>query len=228
MWEISSSLADRLFAISNVLLMAGAAAVLIGTIGTIVMSGVREQFTNERISTNEAITKRAIADSDIAKKGAAEATERAAIAEQRAAEADLKLEQFKAPRVLSSDKQQGITDKLKPFAGTVFDAGIGPKGDPEPIYLIRSISAALSLAGWKFIPWTGGGETLTEPPMPPIGLTAVTNVIIDVYPDYWKKFGAAATALAAALADADIAAIADSKPTSINAEAIHVRIGRKL
>jgi hypothetical protein len=32
-------------------------------------------------------------------------------------------------------------------------------------------AASLSEAGWKAIPWTGGGETYTDPPLPPIGLT---------------------------------------------------------
>ena len=39
---------------------------------------------------------------------------------------------------------------------------------------------------------------------------------------------AAATALARALADEGIAAVTDSQPTTINTDAIHVRIGRKL
>lgn len=88
MWEITSSLADRLFAFSNVILVAGAAAVFIGTMGSILMSGVREQFSNERISANERATAAAVAESDIAKKGAAEAN-------ARAAEAQLKLEELR-------------------------------------------------------------------------------------------------------------------------------------
>ena len=66
-----------------------------------------------------------------------------------------------------------------------------------------------------------------EPPMPKVGLTMVTDVIIDVHPDKWTKFGDAANALASALAAAGIAVIADSQPTSVNTDAIHVRIGRK-
>ncbi len=114
---------------------------------------------------------------------------------------------------------------LKQFAGTKFDAAIGPKGGPEPLYLLRSIHAALLVAGWRHIPWTGGGETYTESPMPAIGLTMVTNVIIDVHPDKWREFGAAANAVATALAQAGIDAIADSQPTSVNTSAMHIRIG---
>lgn len=61
MWDISSSLADALFAWANVLLIVGAASVLIGTIGAIMMGSVREQFSNERISSNERATAEAMA-----------------------------------------------------------------------------------------------------------------------------------------------------------------------
>jgi hypothetical protein len=139
--------------------------------------------------------------------------ERISAANARAAEAQLALEKFKAPRLLNPDAIQRIVEQLKPFSGSVFDAGIGPKGDPEPTAFLRGLTAALTAAGWKFVPWTGEGETYTEAPMPPIGLTAVTNVIIDVHPDFWSKFGRAATALARALNDEDISAIVDSEPT---------------
>jgi multidrug efflux pump subunit AcrA (membrane-fusion protein) len=117
MWEISASLADRLFALSNVVLILGAAAVLIGTIGAIVMSGVREQFANERISANETATAQATAESDAAKRDAAAATERAALAEQRAAEANLELARFKAPRAISPEQRNRIAEKMKEFIG---------------------------------------------------------------------------------------------------------------
>jgi len=155
--------------------------------------------------------------------------ERISAANERAAKAELELAKFKAPRMLSLEQQAQIADKLKAFAGTLYDAGIGPAGDPEPLYLLRSIHAALSQAGWVQIAWTEqGAQTYTEPPMPAVGLTMVTNVIIDVNPNWWVKYGPAATALAAALAVEGIAAIPDSQPTSINSDAIHVRIGRKL
>src|SRR5205814_7980939 len=134
----------------------------------------------------------------------------------------------KAPRTLSAEQIERMAEKLKPFAGTVVDAGFGPMGDPEPLYLIRSIATVLSKAGWKLVDWTGPGFTYSEPLLPTLGQTLVTNVIVDVHPDRWAKFGAAATALAAALASEGIDAIAHSRPSSINTDAIHVRVGRKL
>ena len=138
------------------------------------------------------------------------------------------LETCLAARSLFPAQQEHIAGKLRPFLGTPFDGAIGPKGDPEPMLLMHSIGSALLLAGWKPIPSPGNTETYVDPSLASIGLTSVTNVIIDVHPDHWAKFGAAATALAKALTDEGIAAATDSQPTSIDTDAIHVRIGRKL
>jgi hypothetical protein len=149
-------------------------------------------------------------------------------ANAQAEQAKLELEKFKAARSLSHEQQSRITSKLKPFAGTVFDAAHGPKGDPEPIVFLRFLEPTLLSAGWIAIPWTGGGETYTEVGMPTIGLTAVTNVLVDVHPDWWPKYGAAATALAAALVAEGIDAKADSERASVKSDAIHIRVGRKM
>jgi hypothetical protein len=143
MWEISSPLADRLFAVSNAALIIGAAMVLIGTIGAIVLSGIREQFSNARLSDNETKTAQAIAESDTAKKGAAEAN-------ARALEAQLALEKFKAPRVLTDEEVQAIAKKLKPFSGQEFQI-ITYWEMQEPLAFANQIYAALDLAGWKYI-----------------------------------------------------------------------------
>jgi hypothetical protein len=129
---------------------------------------------------------------------------------------------------LLDGQKQHISNAVRQFRGTAFDIGIGPKGDPEPIYLAKAIGAALSEAGWSPIPWAGGGETYTDPPLPPFGLTSVTNVIVDVHPTYWAKYGSAVTALAAALIEEEIDADAKSSQSTIDTDAIHLRIGRKL
>jgi hypothetical protein len=168
------------------------------------------------------------ADAEASRAQIAAAQARAAEANQKAAEAALALAKFKAARSLTPDQQAQIAAVLKPFAGTVFDGGIGPEGDPEPLFLFRSIHDALVSAGWSPADWSGAGATLTETGLPKIGLTMVTNVIIDVHPSRWAKYGAAAEALAGALNAAGVDAIADSKPTSIDSDAVHVRIGRKM
>jgi hypothetical protein len=206
-FHISSDTADRIFNLANILLIVGAVFALVGTITTIWTSGIRENYANERISKNELETAQANA---------------------QAAQAKLELAHFKAPRMLSSDAQTRISDQLKLYSGIAFDMGMGPKGDPEPLYLLRSIHSALSLAKWQHIPWTGGGEMYTEADMPSIGLTSVTNIIVDVSPSHWAKFGPAAKALASALNAEGIDTEAQSSATSINSDAIHIRIGRKL
>src|SRR5579863_8954271 len=59
MWNISPDTAEVLFSLSNVVLIIGAAAVLIGTFGSIKMGSVREHFSDLRISENERETSRA-------------------------------------------------------------------------------------------------------------------------------------------------------------------------
>jgi hypothetical protein len=94
MWEISSASADRLFALSNVVLIAGAAAVLIGTMGSIVFGTVREQFSNGRMAANERAT--------------AEANARAASLEKEGAGLRLALEAAKAETLRIA---QGISSR---------------------------------------------------------------------------------------------------------------------
>lgn len=134
----------------------GAAAVLIGTIGAIVMSEVREQFSNERISVNEKATAQATAESDIAKRDAAMTAERAALAEQRAAEANLELAKLKTPRFLTIDALQHISEQMKPFASVPFTMGVF--NDPEAIDLMIQIDSALVTDGWQETEWKSGGD----------------------------------------------------------------------
>src|SRR5258708_11409967 len=99
------------FDIFNGVLFFGALLVTIGTWGTIKTAGIKERFSDERIASNEAETKRAIADSDSAKEGTAKANERIAelttqgdIARKETAQAKLELQQIRFPRRLDSDK----------------------------------------------------------------------------------------------------------------------------
>jgi chromosome segregation ATPase len=142
MFDVSLPWANFWYDAFNVLLFVGAFAVAVGTYGSIKMGAVKEKFADERIIANEAETKRAIADSDSAKEGAAKANQRiaelstqaeqlrkdTADANARALEAQLALEKFKQPRSLSERQIETIASKLKQFAGTRFDAyssGVG-------------------------------------------------------------------------------------------------------
>jgi hypothetical protein len=189
MWEISSPLADRLFTLSNAVLILGAAMVLIGTIGAIVLSGVREQFSNARISDNETKTALAIAESDTAKKGAAEAN-------ARALEAQLALEKFKAPRVLTDEQVQQVADKLKQFGGQEFQI-VTYWEMKEPLAFANRIYTPLDLAGWKYI----------KPESATFMLGGTEGVQIWRHPNADDRVQKAADALVAALNDADVATV---------------------
>jgi hypothetical protein len=129
MWNITSAWADFLFSVSNIVLVIGALFVLIGTICSIKMGGIREQFSNERISANETATETAKAE---------------------AAKAQLELAKFKAPRSLTDDQIAHLKDKLRPFAGQQF--GMITYWDvKEPSDFTKQIGDdVLIAAGWKF------------------------------------------------------------------------------
>jgi hypothetical protein len=93
-WNISEPAADFLFNLFNVVLIFGAFAVFVGTIGSIWMQAAKSYFSDERIAANEAATARAKADAEIAREGAA-------AAHAKALEAELALEKYRAPRTLS-------------------------------------------------------------------------------------------------------------------------------
>lgn len=118
--------------------------------------------TQQRVEKKQHDDDRARLHLEAVKANADAESARAEIAEAnaRALEAKVALEKFKAPRLLTIEQGTRIADKLKAFAGTRYDAGLGPKGDPEPLYLLRGIANGLSHAGWLQVPWSGeGGET---------------------------------------------------------------------
>jgi hypothetical protein len=217
-FAVTEALAERLLWWSNFALVVGAVGVLIGTIGAIAMTSAKEQFVNERISANELATQRA-------REGAAQAN-------ARAVEAQLALEKFKAPRLLTLERQARISSRLKPFAGTPFDVAVGPMGDPEPVVLATAILSTLTNAGWHQIEWkTRDAQLLlTEPGKPNFGAAAVTNVIVDIHPAQAERLWSIAKALEAVLVAEGIDAQAQqgSGGRNTNENAIHIMIGRKM
>jgi hypothetical protein len=149
MWDISPPLADVLFAWSNVVLIVGAAAVLIGTIGSIKIGAIREHFADLRISDNERETSKA--------------NVRAAELEKEAAEARLEQERLKARlawRTLSPDVVARLTSFLLAHPSKVnieFAAS-----DTEAQYLAIQLANIFSDAKWEvgFLQVTYAGTIL--------------------------------------------------------------------
>ncbi len=77
--------------------------------------------------------------------------ERAAVAEQRTAEAQLKLEELRKqvrPRHITQAQQQKIANKIKAYKGYFVSLGVNPSNS-ENEWLVRWIAACFSMAEWK-------------------------------------------------------------------------------
>lgn len=134
MFNLSQTAADGMFGWSNVFLVIGAALVLVGTIGIVWSSGIREKYADERISKNEADTARANAD--------------AAQANAKAAEAELTLAKYRAPWKLDSATYKVLVEALS----------IAPKGrvivkpnfvDMQATSMAKDITRAFTEAGFS-------------------------------------------------------------------------------
>ena len=149
-------------------------------------------------------------------------------ANERAAEAKLALEKFRAPRTLSPEQQGRITEKLKQFANTKFDAAAVQ--DTEATRFLVQIENSLAAAGWVQIEWKGGDIVLNRPGRPTIGMTGSPGLTIAVEASWLTQHKAAAEALLGALQAEGFTAKGIAEPlAAINAnpEAIHLLIGRK-
>ena len=158
----------------------------------------------------------------------ASANERASLAEQRAAEANLELAKFRAPRTLTIEQQTTISEKLRAFAGIRFDATV-IRDDPETMHLLDIITPVLEAAGWKQVGWDNNYLVLKRPGKPDVGEWAAQNVIIAVPHDLIPQLWPAAESLASALAAHGIPAQAQDAAgmTVKNNEVLHLLIGRK-
>jgi hypothetical protein len=163
---------------------------------------------------------------------------RTAEANQKAAEAAVELAKFRAPRrsLMTPEALASITEKLRPFAGTQFDSGIGAASGEQADFW-WDLQPAIVAAGWVHIPWEyghpdkpmqGGGIIITQADRPASGSVAVTNVEIHLFPRERDLLLPAATALISALNEVGIdAADAGYNASSATANAIHILIGDK-
>ena len=146
MWNVSPSWADFLFSVSNVVLIIGAFAIFIGTIGSITMGAAKEHFADVRISDNERDTAQALA-----RAGAADA--KAAGLEKEAADARLETERLKqvvAWRTIMPPDALKLENALVGKPGVVNLRFMD--GDPEALFLAIQFSKILSKAHWQVAP----------------------------------------------------------------------------
>jgi len=227
MWNISPPLADFLFNLSNVLLIIGAAIVLIGTIGSIKMGSIKEHFANERVSqlTDEGVRLRergALVENALIATG--DATRASALGIDFLLKFVDELAKGSMPGLprmpgfLSVEQHTQVVSKAKPFAGTRFTPYL-TSYDLEALGLLGSIENALIEAGWVRV----------GPPRFNADNT-IRSVVIGAYiskdePELLN----AAEAVVSALNACGVAAIVNPKTETdaINAGAIHVLVGPK-
>jgi hypothetical protein len=164
----------------------------------------------------------------------AEAKARAATANERTAELELTLENERlarvrierelAPRYLSAEQYERITEKIRPFAGTPFSLGADLTAEPM---FVDMIAALLSLAGRWELRHSPYPDESKEGPQLGEALAVQGIAILYKYESPKKdEWHAAARALDAALnAEGIHCAISPAQPRL--ADIIHVVIGRK-
>lgn len=139
--DITSALADRLFALSNISLIVGAILALVGTWGTVWSGSIRDRYADDRLHQAEV----RVAE---ANKSAAAANEQAARSQKEAALANLQTARLKKEiswRQMSEQQEEDLASKLKGSQIFVDITWIG--SDPESGYFAESIKHALVKAG---------------------------------------------------------------------------------
>jgi hypothetical protein len=258
--EMSLSAASLVGTIANWVLLASLIGGLLSTFVIVKTTDVKEEHwaedrrkSNEKIADlgmrgDEAKAELGVAQADIAKANAqaalqvketakarqaiVEANARAAEANSRALEAQLALEKFKQPRLLSEQQMSAISEKLKRFAGTKFDCAVIP-GDPEAMIFLSHIAATLEKAGWVWVEWTAPegqiAMTYTIPSKPSIGQLGFLGVTLQINPAHAGPLSAPADALGLALIAEGVEATLDviDNASVPKKETVHVIVGKK-
>jgi len=153
-------------------------------------------------------------------------------ANTRAADAELKLGEYRKPRgpIIQQNAQQFV-DAIKPFAGTKFDMGHAPVGREQWDFAWQ-LEPLMSQAGWVFVEWTSATGRFskvnwTNNPHR-YGVANVENISIELAPETHQELLPAAAALAGAFKQIGIDAIVTRKNNgSTNVGVIDLLIGAK-
>ncbi|MGC1777091.1 MAG: hypothetical protein WBB34_04040 [Xanthobacteraceae bacterium] len=148
MWP-SLPLANRIADIANLFFIASLVVGVVSTIVIVRMTGVKERYWDaDRTASAEKIATLTTQGEQL-RKDTAEAN-------ARAAEAQLALERYKAPRIILEEDRPKLIAALVNFAGT--KAAIYVLGDgPEPNALAASLQNTLSRALWDVATWNWSG-----------------------------------------------------------------------
>jgi hypothetical protein len=180
--------------------------------------------------SKDAVAKVALADARSAEASAkaesfrldiAQSNERAANAEERAAEATLALAKLKAPRVLPPVALERMKRDLTAFKGTPFDLYVST--DSEAVALMNAVERALSDCGWA--PRKAAGNILVGDRA---GIITSSGFGVEVLQEDWETLRAPATTLVDILNQSGlIMTISVATRTTENSGLIHVLVGSK-
>lgn len=154
--------------------------------------------------------------------------ERAASAEARAAEAQLALERFKAPRRLTQEQYDHFIAVMKSYAGTPFDLSVNP--GPESQALMMQIASALEAAGWQWrAAESQSGLSINIPGKPAASPnTSLVGLGVEIDVSKVNEWGHALSVLVGALREADIQTIGNvATDGSASPNAVHIYVGQK-
>jgi multidrug efflux pump subunit AcrA (membrane-fusion protein) len=172
----------------------------------------------------EANTKAELFRLDIAKaqESAAKAQAQVAGATAEAAKANLELAKLKTPRSLSSEQQQRIIAKLRPFPGQKFCFAAYP--DPEALALMHAIEAILTSSGWIRTPSQIGDVEVDG-----AGITYGSGVEVHIAPADLDGLKTVLAILVAALSAEGLPSVAHTNPqmTGKSPKTINIVVGKK-
>lgn len=175
---------------------------------------------------------------------AGDALVRAAELEKEAANLRLELARLSTPRVrlITPEAAATLVERLKPFAGTKFDIGHAQIGREQWDFL-WVLEPIFPQAGWEFVNWNPGPLPLPGQSRPGVfgklnwtmqqhiyGVANVSNVSIELSPEFRDKLLPAANALASALEEIGVAAVVEAQPISglsVTKDAIHLLVGER-
>ena len=149
----------------------------------------------------------------------------------RAARTEQELIDFRRARrhLMTAENRALLISRLSQFAGTEFDTGLSPGG--EPMHFLWDVEETLTAARWAQLPWgvnAVGVQVVFRNLRPLAGSINAENVEIHLDPSSRAALLPAATALIAALAEIGIVAWeAPFNVQNIHTHAMHILIGPK-
>lgn len=211
MWP-SEAAASLAYDIANVALIVSLVAGVISTVLVVWMGNVKEEYL-QRSLTN--VTNKT-----------AQANERAAIATNQAAQAQLALVKFREPRVLTSEQQMGLVETLRQYPRQEFSLSVA--AGQEAAGFACLLDSVLKKAGWIRNDAAPFLNLSVNTDCGPIPINLASDVHIRVVPAAPREVAARAELLLNALNDAGIVVHSAKDPINIpNHRSIEIMVGAK-